>query len=357
MKRVDNLLSVLKEQGLNGMFIIKDANIRYLSGFTGSDSFMVISQECKVFITDSRYTEQAEKECPGFEVVKWRSPNPDLPETLKSICSRFGIRRLGFEKNCVNVDLYERLKAGLGDVEFTGTLGLAERIRRVKDSGEIECIKKAADIADEAFHEILKYIRPGVSERDIERELAYLIRKNGADDIGFPIIAASGNNSSMPHAVPSDKLVEYGDFITLDFGSMYKGYKSDMTRTIAVGKTNEEQRRIYEIVKSSLEESKKTVKAGVDGKTPDRRAREVIIAEGVKEIFEYGVGHGVGLEIHEDPFMSPKCPLTLETGNVVTVEPGIYIPGWGGVRIEDTVVVTEDGCDVITKSPRELIIV
>lgn len=357
MKRVDKLMDVLKEQELDGLFIVKDANIRYLSGFTGSESYMVISQECRAFITDSRYTEQAERECRDFEIIKWRSPNPDLPETIKSVCSKYNIKRLGFEKNCVKVDLYERLKEALGDIEFTGTLGLVEGIRRIKDQSEIECIKKAAQISDDAFNEILNYIRPGVSERDIERELSYLIRKKGADDIGFPIIAASGGNSSMPHAVPSDKLVECGEFITMDFGSLYKGYRSDMTRTIVVGSASEKQRYIYNVVKESLRKSTETVKAGVDCKIPDRAAREVILKEGIKEIFEYGVGHGVGLEIHEDPFMSPKCPLILEAGNVVTVEPGIYIPGWGGVRIEDSVVVTQDGCEIITKSPKELIVV
>ncbi|MCR4431751.1 MAG: Xaa-Pro peptidase family protein [Tepidanaerobacteraceae bacterium] len=357
MERIEKLLDVMEKENLDGMLLVKDANLRYLSGFTGSESYAVISKKGRAFITDSRYTEQAEQECPGFEVIKWRSPNPDLPETIKSVCDKFVIKRLGFEKNCVSVDLYEKLKNGLGDVELVGTIGLVEKVRSVKDSEEIECIKKAAEITDEAFDEILKYIKPGVTERDIERELAYVIRKKGAEDIGFSIIVASGKNSSKPHAVPSNKPVEEGDFITIDVGSMYNGYRSDMTRTVVLGKASEKQISIYNIVKKSQEESIKIIKAGVECKTVDKLARDIIIEAGIKEVFEYGLGHGVGLEIHEEPSMSAKSTSTLEEGNVVTVEPGIYIPGWGGVRIEDTVAVTKDGCEIITKSPKHLIII
>lgn len=357
MNRIKSLESIIKEQGLDGLFLIKETNIRYMTGFTGADSYAIIAPGKKAFITDSRYTEQAENECKDYEIVKWRSPYAPLPETIKSVCDRFGIKKLGYEKNYVTVDLFERIKEKLQGIEFVGTAGLVERIRRIKDEREIEYMKAAARFADAAFTEILNYVKPGVSEKELERELQYITKKKGADDIGFPAIIASGNNSSMPHAVPSDKLIEAGDFITFDMGAMYKGYRSDMTRTIVVGHADDRQREIYELVKLSQEESAKTVKAGVNGRIPHNTAREIIEKSGIKGVFEYGVGHGVGLDIHEDPFMGASCNLVLEAGNVVTIEPGIYIPGWGGVRIEDTLIVKDDGNEAITLSPKELIIV
>jgi Xaa-Pro aminopeptidase len=357
MKRIKQLEKILKENGLDGLLIVNDANIRYLTGFTSSESFAVLSPGGRAFITDSRYTEQAEREVVNFEIVKWRSPNAGLHETIKAISDRFGIKKLGFEKKYVTMEMYEKLENMLVGIELIGTAGLVEQVRRIKDDQEIEYMRKAACFADKAFTEILNYVKVGITEKDLERELQYITKIMGADDIGFPAIIASGKNSSMPHAVPSEKLIEDGDFITFDMGALYKGYRSDMTRTIVVGHATDRQREVYELVKSSQEESLKMIKSGVDGKIPHLKAREVMEKTGIEGIFEYGVGHGVGLDIHEDPFMSPRCELTLEEGNVVTIEPGIYIPGWGGIRIEDTVVVTNDGCEILTLSPKELIIV
>lgn len=355
--RLKKLFNLMEKQDIEGIFLAKDANVSYVSGFTGSESYALVSKNIRALITDSRYTEQACQECDGFDVIKWKSPYPNLPETIKMLCERYGIRKLGFEKDVLTVDFYDKLKKGLGDVELAGTVGLVDKIRQVKDESEIAYIKEAARITDDAFNEILNYIKPGVTEKDIKRELGYIIQKKGADDIGFPIIAASGDNGSKPHAIPSDKPIQVGDFVTMDIGSLYKGYKSDMTRTIAVGTADERQRYIYDIVKKSQEEAVKAVKAGVECRIVDKTARDVIIAEGVEGMFEYGIGHGVGLEIHEAPAMSPNSSFILEAGNVITVEPGIYIPGWGGVRIEDTVAVTKDGCEILTRSPKELIIV
>lgn len=357
MKRVEQLTERLKTENLDGILLIKDSNIRYISGFTGSDSYLIVGVRGNAFITDSRYTEQAEAECAGFEIVRWRSPAPGLQETIQSVCNRLEIKRLGFEKERVTYDLYEKLSKGLDGVELAATTGLVEGIRYVKDQSEVECIRKAAHIADEAFNEILEYIRPGVSEKDVERELQYAIKKKGADDIGFPIIVASGKRSSLPHAIPSDKLIENGNFVTLDFGAMYKGYRSDMTRTIVVGQVDEKQKEIYGIVKAAQEAGEDAIKAGVSGKAPDDAARGYITDAGYGANFGHGLGHGVGLDIHEEPFMSPSCERILAEGNVITVEPGIYLPNWGGVRIEDTVLVMADGIEILTKSPKELIVV
>ncbi len=357
MKRVEQLRARLKKENLDGILLLKDSNIRYVSGFTGSDSYVIMAPQENIFITDSRYTEQAAAECPGFEIVRWRAPAPGLPETIQAVCSRLGIQKLGFEKDRVTYELYEKLSKGLNGIQLIPVSGLVEGIRYVKDVHEVACIRKAAAMADEAFTEILGFIRPGVSEKAVERELQYAIKKQGADDIGFPIIVASGKRSSLPHATPTDKQIESGDFVTLDFGAMYRGYRSDMTRTIIVGQATDKQENIYGIVKAAQEAAEAAIKAGVSGKTPDDCARGYITEAGYGAHFGHGLGHGVGLDIHEEPFMSPSCERILEAGNVITVEPGIYLPDWGGVRIEDTVLVTAEGIEILTKASKELIIV
>lgn len=353
--RIAKLEEKLKNAGLDGIFVLKESNIRYLTGFTSSDAYSIIAQEKRAFITDSRYTEQANREVFNYEIIKWRAPHAGLPETIKTTCQRYGIKKLGIEKKTMTVDMYETLSSTLDGIELHSADGFIEELRRIKDLEEIACIRKAAEIADKAFSEILKYVKIGVTEKDIERELQYLTKKLGADDIGFPLIIASGINSSMPHAVPSDKKIEEGDFITFDMGGLYHGYRSDMTRTVVVGKATDRQKEVYGLVLQSQESATKTIKAGLDGKIPHTKAREILEKSGVDGVFEYGVGHGVGLDIHEDPFMSARCELFLETGNIITVEPGVYIPGWGGIRIEDTVLVTESGYEVLTLAPKDLI--
>jgi Xaa-Pro aminopeptidase len=356
MYRIEKLVERLKSEGFDGILLIKDSNIRYMSGYTGADSYVIISETARAFITDSRYTEQAEAECTGFEVIKWRHPAAGLEETIQGVCSKHGIKKLAFERDKMTYDLFERLSNGMKSIELIPSSGLVEGIRYVKCQEEIENIRRAAEIADNAFDEVLKYIRVGVSEKDIERELQYLIKKKGADDIGFPIIVASGKRSSLPHAIPSDKRIESGDFITLDFGAMVNGYRSDMTRTIIVGEPTDKQKEIYDIVKAAQAAGEQAIKAGVQGSVPDDSARGYISQAGYGDNFGHGLGHGVGLDIHEEPFMSTRCEKILQIGNVITVEPGIYIPDWGGVRIEDTVLVKEDGIEILTKSPKDLII-
>lgn len=357
MNRIKSLEKILNEQGLDGLFLTKETNIRYMTGFTGAESYAVISPNGRAFITDSRYTEQAHNECKDYEIVKWGAPSPNLQETLRTVCERLNIKKLGFEKDFMNVSFYERLKSELDGIDFIGTTGLVEKMRRVKDAQEIEYLKTAAKICDESFKEVLNFVKVGVTEKDIERELQYIMKKKGADDLGFPSIIATGNSSSMPHYIPANKPVADGDFLLFDIGAMYKGYRSDMTRTIVVGHATDKQREVYNLVNLSRETSANTVKAGVDGRIPHNTAKEVLKKAGAEGIFECGVGHGIGLDIHEDPFMNTRCDLTLEAGNVLTIEPGIYIPGWGGVRIEDSMIVKDDGYEIITKSPKELLIV
>ena len=357
MNRIERLKARLKAEKLEGVLLLNDSNIRYMSGFTGSDSYVLISDDVNAFITDSRYTEQAESECKGFEVIRWGKPLLGLNETIKELCTKYGMTKIAFEKEHVTYGIYEKLIKELPAVEWIPTSELVEQLRSIKDEEEIECIREAAQIADQAFAEILKYIRPGVTEKDIERELQYLIKKQGADDIGFSSIVASGKRSSLPHAIPSDKKIEKGDFVTLDFGATYRGYRSDMTRTVIVGEADDKQREIYGIVKAAQAAASDCIKAGVSCKAVDDSAREYISNAGYKECFGHGLGHGLGLDIHEEPYLSPSSEKVLDFGNVVTVEPGIYLPNWGGVRIEDTVVVGENGIEVLTKSTKELIII
>lgn len=353
--RAEKLIEMLQKENLDGIFLQKDANIRYLSGFTNSDSYLLLNSSNKAIITDSRYTEQAEKECPDYEVIRWRSPFPPLAETVSRLCREWGIKKLGFEAAVISYELYTKLKDTLTEVDLVPTSGLVEEIRKIKDEDEISFISKACEISDKSFEELLGYIKPGLSEKDVEREFQYILKKNGADEKAFDITAISGVKTSLPHGKPSGKFIEMGDLVTLDFGAEVNGYKSDMTRTICVGKANEKQKRIYNIVKKAQQKGLEAIRADISGKLVDKVARDVIKEAGYAQYFGHGLGHGVGLEIHEIPFMSTTCEENLIEGNIVTVEPGIYIPSWGGVRIEDTVLVKEKDYEVLTHTTKKLI--
>lgn len=353
--RIEKIIQGMNEQGVDVLLLMRQANIRYVSGFTGSDSYVLLAPRGKIFITDSRYTEQAEKECPGFEIYEHRNDRT-LDETIAEICQSLKIKRLGFEDNFITFNLYDKIRQSLGEVDFIPTSGIVENVRSVKDDYEIELIKKACQIADEAFAEILPFLKPGNREKDIERELEYLLKKKGAFSVSFPSIVASGPRSSLPHAIPGERQIEQGDFITLDFGAVYEGYCSDMTRTVVVGVPNTKQREIYETVKRAQEAGVRGVRAGMRGIDVDKIARDIIEDAGYGEYFGHGLGHGIGLEIHEEPNLNKRNEKELPAGAVVTVEPGIYLPDWGGVRIEDSVLVTPNGCEILTHSTKELIV-
>ncbi|ATW25180.1 M24 family metallopeptidase [Candidatus Formimonas warabiya] len=356
MERIDRVIKSMEDHGVDSLLIMKDANLRYVSHFTGSESYLIITAKKKILITDSRYTEQAEQECPGFEIVRYRHPFPSLEETLKTMVSRLHITRLGFEKDYLTFDGYENISHALPDLEFVPTLGIVESVRSIKDPHEIDFMKRAAHIADMAFTNILKYVHIGITEKDIETELEYVMKRQGAFSTAFPTIVASGPRSSLPHGVPSQRQIQYGDLITLDFGALYEGYRSDMTRTVAMGKADAKQKQIYDLVLYAQKEGVQAISAGIKASQVDHRVRNIIKEAGYGEFFSHGLGHGVGLEIHEAPSLNSRNEEILVSGNVVTVEPGIYLPNWGGVRIEDTVLVTERGCEVLTHAPKELMI-
>lgn len=355
MGRIGKVLTVMENKGIDGLFLISDPNIRYLSGFTGSESFVFITAARKYFITDGRYTEQAEKECPGFSIIEWRKGEKSLEKILNELAEELKIKKIGFEEEHLKYEMFKRLEKSLSGVELVPTKGTVEEVRYVKDEKEIDNIRKAADFADQAFAKILNFIKPGLTEKRVACELEYYLGMTGSDGSGFPPILVSGINTSLPHGIPSDKIIKEGDFVTMDFGGIYQGYPSDMTRTIVVGKADDEQKRVYSIVKEAQQAALDVIKAGISGAIPDERVREIFGREGLEEKFRHGLGHGVGLEIHEKPYMGKTCKDTLKENCVVTVEPGLYIPNWGGVRIEDTVVIKRDSVEIITKSSKSLI--
>lgn len=351
-KRLEKFRHQLKINSIDGALIYSDTNRNYLSGFTGDESYIIITDSDAIFITDSRYTEQASSQVLDFEVRQYAGAIIDfLTDTVKSL----GIKKLGFEEDFVTFSMYDNLKNGLKDIELVQLEGIIENMRQVKDQEEIAKIQKAADIADEAFSHMLKYIKPGMTEMDISIELEFFMRSKGASRLSFTSIVASGKRSSLPHGTASLKTVEEGDFLTLDFGCVYNGYCSDMTRTIVIGKASDKQKEIYDIVLRANEEVLKNIKPGITGESLDLIARNIIGDCGYSQYFGHGLGHGVGMDIHELPHVNKRGKNPLEPNMIITDEPGIYIPGFGGVRIEDLVVVTEDGCKVLSKSAKKLI--
>lgn len=359
MTRIEILLRKLEDENLDGLFLVTDHNIRYLSGFTDSDSFLLISNKENYLITDGRYTEQAKEECPDFNIVNWRQPSQPcrLTEVVNTLVDKLGLKRLGFEREHVTYDMYDNLVEDVSTADIVPTKGIVDELRYTKDENEIENMRKAAEITDKAFNKILDYIEPGITEKEAATQLEYYLKKFGADAPGFETILISGTRTSLLHGKPSDKKIEYGDFITMDFGALYNGYISDMTRTVVVGKANEKQKEIYGLLRTAQEAGLNAIKAGVSGKLPDDKVREVIRAGGYIDKYYPGLGHGVGLVVHEEPFMGINSKNILKKNCVITVEPGIYIPKWGGVRIEDMVLVKEEECEILTKSPKNLIII
>ncbi|GEM85811.1 M24 family metallopeptidase [Meiothermus granaticius] len=340
---------LLDRLGLEGFYVSKPENVRYLSGFVeGKDGKVVLTRSGPVFITDGRYLVEAKEQRFPHRILLKRN---ELPALL----SEYLTGRVGFEAEALSVAELETLRKGLPKVEFVATHEVFDRIRRVKTPQEIEAIRRSAALADEGFQHILPFIQPGVREIEVALELEFFLRRRGSEGAAFSITVASGERGAMPHGGASEKKIQAGELVTLDFGAVTQGYRSDMTRTVGVGRVREELRRMYAAVQQAEETALEAVGPGQSGKELDRMARELLIAQGYGEFFTHSLGHGVGLFIHEGPSLSQTSEDVLEAGNVVTIEPGVYIPGLGGVRIEDLVWVTESGHQVLSKSPKELL--
>lgn len=346
--RVDRLRRLLNPD--EAALISGYPNIFYYSSFTSGDAYLLISHDAQLLITDSRYTIQAKEQTEGFEIV-------DIKTGFENIFSRVKETRIGYEEDMLTVGEYKRLWRKLGThQDFLRLQKTINEPRRTKDAEEIKKIAEAERIGDMAFEHVLPMIRPGVTEREVALELEFFMKKQGASSLSFDTIAASGARSAMPHGAASDKVIENGDFLTLDFGCVFEGYCSDMTRTVAVGSVSDMQREIYDVVLRAQKAAIDEIAVGKKCSDIDAAARKIITDAGYGGSFGHGLGHSVGIEIHEMPSFSPKCHDIIENGNVVTVEPGIYIEGLGGVRIEDLIAVVDGNAKNLTFSPKELII-
>ncbi len=351
--RVNRLRERLPESKDTAMIVASGVNRRYLSGFSGTSGVLLLSGERAALLTDFRYQEQAPQQAIGFEVV---IHGPDMKAKIGEVLGSWGISRLLFEDGHVTHAEHAAWVKALAPIELAPAGGIIEELRQIKDPGELDIMQEAADVADRAFEHVLEIIKPGVSEMDVAAELEMFMRKAGASGPSFDTIVASGERSAMPHGVASTRLIGSGEFVTLDFGAYYKGYCSDLTRTVFVGEPTDKHREIYGIVKEAQAYALEHLKPGMTGREGDALTRDIIARYGYGDNFGHGTGHGLGMDIHESPRLSATCDTVLQPGMVVTVEPGIYLPGFGGVRIEDDVVMTDTGIQILTRSSKELIL-
>lgn len=354
LHRIKRLLEYFDEGGFDAFYVTDPANRFYLSGFSGTTGALLLSREQYCLLTDFRYTGQASSESPDYKIIEVPgSYNGIIAEILKDN----SLFRLGCEGDHLTYNQFSDLKKMLPGIELRPGSETVEQLRICKDDSEIRHIEEAAYLADQSFTRVLAAVKAGVTEREIALQLEYFMRQSGADGVAFKIIVASGSRSALPHGVASMKTIQSGDLVTFDFGAVYRGYNSDITRTVVVGRLEPRQREIYEIVLEAQMSAISAIKAGVRAAAVDRAARGVIEKKGYGRYFGHSTGHGLGLNIHENPRLSAKDETILRPGMVVTVEPGIYLPGWGGVRIEDTVVVEDNGCRILTRSPKERLVV
>ena len=350
--RLNRLVAQFPEKELDALLISAPENRRYLSGFTGSAGYLFISSERAVLVTDSRYTEQATNQAPDFQVMQVRGGWDWFIEQLKET----GVKRVGFESRDMTVATYNSLvgavkdDSALSQVSMIATAEMPEEGRVFKDQRELALLQRAIDASDAAMEAVCPNITVGMTEREVAWRMEMAMRDFGADGISFDTIVASGPNGAMAHHRPSDRAIQAGEPIVIDMGAIVEGYCSDITRTVVVGEPDETFRKIYDIVLGAQLTAINTVRPGMTGEDCDDLSRAVIAEAGYGDNFGHSLGHGVGLAVHENPRVSPRSPDKLEPNMVFTVEPGIYLTGWGGIRIEDIVVLGDDGAKVLSKA-------
>ncbi len=349
--RLTKLREALTTEGLDAILITQPGNRRYLSGFTGSAGVLLISQDQAILATDFRYHEQVEKQAPDFRLAKITDKFKVL---LPELVHQVEAKRVGFESAHLTVDQHQEWQEVAEGFELVPTKELVEGIRAVKDEDELSKIRKAIALADEAVSHIAGFIEPGMTEKEVAWELEVFVRTHSAEKVAFDLIVASGPNGAMPHATVSERVIRAGEPIVIDLGAMVDGYNSDLTRTICSGRPDDRLKQIYDIVLEAQCTAEQSIRPGMTGKQADGIARQVIEEAGYGENFGHGLGHGVGLAVHEKPGVGRLSEDVLEPGTVFTVEPGIYLPGWGGVRIEDIVVMREDGVEVLTQASKDV---
>lgn len=352
LEKITKIREILNEQNLDALLITKPVNRRYVTGFTGTAGVAIVGDSDAVFITDFRYTKQADAQVKQFDIIEHKQ---GMLQEIKAQLTKMHAKRIGFEKNDLTFAAYEQYKKHI-EGELIPTEQIVEQLRLYKTKNELAIMQKAAKIADDAFLHIQKYIKPGVKEIEISNELEFFMRREGATSSSFDTIVASGYRSALPHGVASTKEIQSGELVTMDYGALYEGYCSDITRTVGVGEINDQLKDIYDTVLEAQLRGVKGVKPGMTGKEADALTREYITEKGYGQYFGHSTGHGLGMEVHEAPSLSKASGTVLEPGMVVTVEPGIYIPDIGGCRIEDDIFITESGNERLTKAPKDLII-
>ncbi len=354
MKNLEKYKSLLGEE-IDGLLLTSRYSRFYSAEYDIAEGVAIVTKNGCRYFTDSRYIEAAQNGIRGFEVVETNRANP-YEKLINEAIADFGVERLGYEEGYLSVAEYQQYQNQLhGELIPYGTK--VNQFRAVKEDWELERMRKAQSITDQAFAEVLQRIKPGMTEKQLQAELIYCLYKNGGEGLSFDPIVVSGPNTSLPHGVAGDRVIREGDFVTLDFGVLYDGYCSDMTRTVAVGYATDEMKKVYDTVLKAQLAGIAATRAGVLGKEIDGAARKVICDAGYGNYFGHGYGHSLGMEVHEPPNCNPNGDTVMQAGMVTSAEPGIYLPGKFGVRIEDVVIFTADGCENITQSPKNLIIV
>ena len=350
--RLERLREKLTAENIDGLLITAPENRLYISGFTGTAAIIFITTKDAYLITDFRYSEQAMAQSSLFNIVE---QGTTVEKTLADLVKKSGVKKIGLEKDHVTCSQYEFYKENLDFIQLLLIKSPIEELRMIKDDKEIKCLTKAVQIADAAFAHTLDMLKPNITEWEVALELEFYMRRHGAQKTAFDFIVASGERSSMPHGVASTKKLKLGELVTMDFGCVYEGYHSDITRTVVLGEADDRQRDIYNIVLQAQLAAIEAIKPGIKCCEIDKVARDIIVGRGYGDNFGHGLGHSVGLAIHEKPAFSTKDQTLLEKGMTITVEPGIYLPGWGGVRIEDIVLLTDTGCKILTGADKNLL--
>ncbi len=354
MKNLEKYFSLLGEE-VDGLLLTSEYSRFYGAEHHISEGIAIVTKNGCRYFTDSRYIESAQKDIHDFEVLETNRQNP-YNDLINKAIADFGVTKLGYEEEYLTVAEYLNFEKNL-NAKLVPMAGKIAAFRAVKEDWELDLMRKAQDITDKAFAEVLTKIKAGMTEKQLQAELVYCLLKNGADNVSFDPIVVTGAKTSMPHGVPGDEVIKEGDFITMDFGALYGHYCADMTRTVAVGYATEEMKQVYETVLAAQMAGLAATKAGVQGKEIDGAARKVIEDAGYGKYFGHGYGHSLGMEVHEPPNCNPSGETVMQVNMVSSAEPGIYLPGKFGVRIEDVVVFTENGCENITHSPKNLIII
>lgn len=362
--RIQRLRSRMETEGLDGFFVTNLTNIRYLCGFTGSNAFLLIGHQGCWFFSDGRYKLQAAEQVTQAEVGIFNS-HDGVQSALQDRRKALHLSRTGFEAGDVTVGSrrpgwelppgMDKLRSYFEGSELVPAGGWVERLRRVKEPAEIALMREAAKMADKGLAYVIEQVRPGMTEREIALDLEFRLRSQGAEDVSFDPIVGAAEGSAFVHGRPSDRPVRTGRYLLVDVGCILQGYCSDLTRTVVVGKADSRHREVYEAVLAAQSAALAKVSSGTHSSDVDAAARQVLEASGLGDAFPHGVGHGVGLQIHEEPALKKEMGEPLEPGNVVTVEPGAYLENWGGVRIEDLVCVTDAGPDILSSAPRQLL--